>query len=115
MSLETVAKMVAQARVLLQDTVVEYRYSDADILASLNIGLVEIRTIRPDAFLETPNDVPEYDTVNTDEIELDQQMRLPLLYFIVGYSQLRDEEDTSDARAAAFMQTFRQKLTGQVT
>lgn len=118
MAIETVAKLIAQARVLLQDTLASgYRYSDDELLQNLNIGLLEARRLRPDLFLTSLSAVdvtPEYVAVNTTALAIDQQYRLPLLYYVVGMVQLRDEEDTQDARASALMVKFSDQLTGIV-
>ena len=108
----TVAELVSRARVLLQDTVAPYRYPDTDMLVALNDGLMEARRMRPDLFLYTPNDVPQYSAVDATEIDFDDQYRNALVYFVTGYIQLRDEEETSEARAGAFISSFTTKLTG---
>jgi hypothetical protein len=41
---------------------------------------------------------------------MDEQYRTPFLFFMVGFAQLRDEEDTQDARSAAFIGKFTQQL-----
>jgi hypothetical protein len=41
---------------------------------------------------------------------MDEQYRLPFVYFMVGHAQLRDEEDTADARASAFLTKFTSTL-----
>jgi hypothetical protein len=38
------------------------------------------------------------------------QYRVAFLFFMVGFAQLRDEEDTQDTRAAAFIGKFTQQL-----
>ena len=45
-ALDTVAKVTAYARVLLQDTLEPYRYPDADLLAALNTGLMDARRLQ---------------------------------------------------------------------
>ena len=54
--LNTVSDFVAEARVLLQDTVIEYRYPDVDILAALNNGLQEAIRIRQFLFRSNRSD-----------------------------------------------------------
>ena len=52
MALDTVQDYVSAARVLLQDTVAPYRYSDADMIAELNLAILEAKRVRPDLFFE---------------------------------------------------------------
>jgi hypothetical protein len=112
-TLITVANYISAARTLLQDNVdAPYRYSSADIVEGLNLALMEARRLRPDLFLVNPT-VPQYEaTAETAQVAMDQQYRLPVLYYIVGHSQLRDEEDTQDNRAVLFTTQFAQKLLG---
>ena len=113
MALETVEKYVTTARVLLQDEVEPYRYEDAELLVALNLAIMEARRIRPDMFLETFDDLPgDYTTVDSTEVEIDEQYRSAFLYYIVGHAQARDEEDVQDQRAALYLTVFRDQLKG---
>jgi predicted GNAT superfamily acetyltransferase len=106
-ALDTVADYVTRARVLLQDTIESYRYSDADLVEGLNQGLMESRRLRPDLFIFTT--VPSYteaDIAAETAVEIDEQFRVAYVYYMVGNAHLRDEEDTADARAAAFLNKF---------
>lgn len=109
-TLDTVENYVDAARVLLQDTVEEFRYPDADLLLALNLSVIEARRIRPDLFFGTT--APSFSAVNSDAVSVDQQYRTAILYYIVGWAQLRDEEDTQDARAVGFLNRFTSLLTG---
>jgi hypothetical protein len=111
-ALDTVQDYVSQARVLLQDTVQPYRYPDPDLLTALNIGQLEARRERPDLYL-TVTSVPAYTAVDSTAVTMDQQYRLPFLYFVVGFAQLRDQEEGQDARAAVFLSKFVSQLTGR--
>ena len=110
MTIRTVEGLIAQARVLLLDTIVEYRYSDDELLEALNISLLEIRRIRPDLFLLDPTTIPEYTTVDSTAIDVDIMYLNAVLHFVVGQAHLRDEEETTDSRASAFMSSFRSRL-----
>lgn len=105
-ALDTVAKYVTAARTLLSDTVEPYRYSDGSLVFGLSASLLEARKLRPDLFLGRLDDVPEFTANDSSEVEFDQQYRVALLYYIVGHAQLRDDEDTQDARAATFLNKF---------
>lgn len=114
-SLSTVREMVLTARVLLMDTIEPYRYLTDQLITGLNIGLLEARRLRPDLFLFTPNATPSYLFTDADvgkavPIAIDQMYLSALLYYVVGHAQLRDEEDTSDVRAATMLQSFSAQL-----
>jgi len=111
MALDTVANYVAETRVLLQDVVPTYRYGDAELVMALNLGIMTARRNRPDLFLSGV--VPQFtaaDIANNTVFVMDPQYRVAFLFFMVGFAQLRDEEDTQDTRAAAFIGKFTQQL-----
>jgi hypothetical protein len=108
--LDTVADYVRETRTLLQDVVPPYRYTDPELLSTLNMGMLEARKIRADLFLGVAS-VPTYSAVDTTAVVMDQQYRVSFIYFMAGHAQLRDEEDTQDSRAAAFLAKFSSQLT----
>lgn len=112
MALETVDKYVALARTLLQDTYSgSYRYTDDELVLALSLALAETKLKRPDLFLNislqtfAASDIAAATTVNMDEI-----YRMPLVYYMCGHVQLRDNEEVQDQRAAAFLAMFRAQL-----
>lgn len=108
-ALDTVADYVADARVLLQDTVEPYRYATAELVENLNLGLLEMRRLRPDVMMSTfRSSLPKYTTTNTSttNVVCDVQYRMALLYYICGMAQLRDDEATQDNRASIFLNKF---------
>lgn len=106
-ALDTVADYVAQARVLMQDTYgPAYRYESIDIVNALNFGLMRARQLRSDLFIKTDGVVPYFVAEDATVVAFDVQYRQGLLMFIVGHIQLRDDEDTTDERASAFMNSF---------
>lgn len=107
-----VTNYVNYARTLLQDTVDSpYRYSTTDLVRSLNIALGEMRKLRPDLF--PGGDFPIFDGAgnDTDVVPVDAMYFMPIVMFMVGYAQLRDDEEVQDQRAAAFLAIFQAKLT----
>lgn len=110
MALDTVADYVREARVLIQDTVEPYRYPNDNFLQALNIALLESRRIRPDLWIDTS--VPSFNTVDTTEVDFDEQYRTAILFYMCGYVQLIDAEETQDARAASFLAKYTAILTG---
>ena len=103
-ALDTVASYITSARTFLQDTVEEYRYPDADLIEGLNFAMLEARRLRPDLFIG--RSVPSFSTNDTTAVVMDEQYRVPFVYYMVGHVQLRDEEDTQDARASALLNKF---------
>lgn len=107
-ALDTVADYIADARVLLQDTVEPYRYSSAELVENLNLGLLEIRRMRPDLMTGTfRTSVPKYSSTSTSTaVAIDVMYRVALLYYVCGHAQLRDDEATQDQRSLAFLNKF---------
>jgi len=112
MALDTVQNYVDRARILLLDEVEPYRYSTASLVEALNLGILEIRRIRSDVLLSYfRTSLPEFSTTDmTEAVPIDVQYRTALLYYIVGHSHLRDEENTQDSRATAFLNKFTAQL-----
>ncbi len=115
MAYMTVGNLVTQARTLLQDDAGD-RWSDAKIYGSLNMGLLEARRVRPDFYRDTLEFIPRYDpTTDVNEpVSFPVEFIPALINFMVGYTQLIDDEATSDARATVFLNTFTAKLTQPV-
>jgi hypothetical protein len=108
-ALETLGDYVKETRVLLQDTVSPYRYSDIDLVMALNIGLLEARRLRADLFL--PVFTIPYNAVSGTidmnvKVPMDPMYRPAFVYYMTGRVQLRDDEQTQDQRAASLMNKF---------
>lgn len=112
-ALDTVGQYLEEARRLLQDEIIPYRYEDDDLVDALNIGLLEARRLRADLFLPL-FDIPYFDSSGTIDtaatVTIDPMYRQSLIYYIVGRAQLRDDESTTDQRAAAMLTKFTQQL-----
>ena len=112
-ALETVAQYIKEARRLLLDEIVPYRYPEADLVDALNIGFLETKRIRADLFLPVFT-IPYFDSSGTIDtaakVPMDPMYRSTLVYYMVGRMQLRDDEPTVDQRAGAFLQKFEQQL-----
>lgn len=112
MALNTVEDMMLQSRTLLQDTVTPYRYTDQDLINAINQGMLEMRRVRPDLFLGTFAALPSYSLGDTGAtLAIDDQYKMTLMYYVVSIIQFRDEEETTDSRAAGFMNKFSSQLT----
>lgn len=113
MALDTVQDYIDQARVLLQDTVdAPYRYPTADLVENLNMGVLEARRLRPEIFKSYfRSSLPDFSTSNMSAtVPIDPQVRVAFVYYICGMAQLRDEENTQDARSAMFLNKFVSQL-----
>ncbi len=110
--LATVGEYVAEARVLLQDNMSPYRYSDTSMKMALALALLQMRKMRPDIFIgvTAPSLTPS--SADTVSLPIDEVYRLPLLNFMAGYVQLRDEEGGSEQRASMFMNAFATQIMG---
>jgi hypothetical protein len=111
MALDTVGDFVTQARVLLQDSVVPYRYPDSDFIFALNMAVLEARRYRADLYYanNTLGALPSY-TATGNGVAIDPQYRPALLYYVAGYVGMRDAETEQDQRASAFMGAFKERL-----
>jgi hypothetical protein len=114
MALNTVADYIARARTLLQDLVPPYRYLDDDLISNLNEGIQVSRGIRPDLWLSFfRTSLPTYSAGSpTTPVVIDPIFVSAFVYYMAGLSQLSDQEDTTDARATAFLGKFASMLTG---
>lgn len=110
-------EVIRLARDILQDTRVdEYRYNEQSLRDIYNLGIREVRRVRPDFFMLSPaGPLP----VLTDQSDLDTTLvALPdwsinaLVMFIAGYAELRDDQFTVDARAATLLSQFTVQLVG---
>lgn len=111
--LNTVQNYVDQARVLLQDKVVPYRYDDTTLVNALNDAVAEMARLRPDLVFKLMRSMnfPLYSSgAMSTAVTIDYRYRPTVLNYIVGFAQLADMEDTTDARSAAFMQAFTARL-----
>ena len=111
-ALEAVEDYITDARVLLLDTVLPYRYDDGSLLVSLNTMLQQMRRLRPDLFVYTGDDLPAYTAVDDTVVPLEKQFRLALVYGMTSHALARDQEDVQDARATSFMGLFETMLLG---
>lgn len=111
MALDTVQDYVDECRVLLQDSVIPYRYTTDQLVQGLNLALLEARKLRPDLFLSWNWIIPAYSSGNLAEsVTIEPMYRGAFIYYMVGRAQLRDDETTQDQRAVAFMSMFRSQL-----
>jgi len=109
--MKTIQDLLTASRALLQDQMEPYRYPTADLIMGLNLGLTEAYRLRPDMFVR--REVPFFtiaDILNSHT--LPQGYQSAFLYYMIGHVQLRDAEDTQDARAGVFINKFTTQLLG---
>jgi hypothetical protein len=86
----TPAEIIVEARKLLQDTRIPFRYSDTELLGYVNQTLKRVLTIRPDLFTQTslvplqPGDVLQ-------SLPADAH-RLVDIYYVDGYNSVNEVE-----------------------
>lgn len=121
LALKKVSDYIAEARVLLQDTIAPYRYDDASLVRALNFSLLEGRRLRPDLFVyfkcKDDGDVQYFDpsgdaTEKGQTVNIEEQFRQAFLNGLVGFALERDQEDIQDARSNQFLSLMRYMLTG---
>lgn len=109
----TFGSLIAEARTMLQDKVPtdagEYRYSDAEMFEAINGAVVELRTRRPDLFLPwgLRNPMPQYTTADmAAAFPLDLSVYMPMIYYVCGRCELREDTFGQDSRAVVFLNKF---------
>lgn len=109
----TIGRMLLDARAILNDVVPitgKTRYSDEDLIQAFNSALFEVRAKRPDAFLGVGLrvGVPQF-VMPDDQAEvfpLDQTFYPLCVNYIVGKSELREDEFAAEGRAVALLNKF---------
>lgn len=114
----TIADLIAEARVLNQDEDVPYRDDDTKYVQCVNRALQELNRLRPDAFYDTFDGldtvVPTYTTGTVNStFPVPMLFWAPVLYFVVGSIQLKDDEFVADGRAVTLMKQFEAKVQSQ--
>lgn len=111
--------VITEARELLSNTNPDYvRWSDEDLLCTLNRGIEDLKRVRPDAFYTLygiyPGDTPEvvftgagFGQVNWDsEFLLERRFYSALVHYVTAYSFMM--EDSNLGLAQAQLQLYRE-------
>jgi hypothetical protein len=106
-----VSTLTTQARQILQDTVVPYRYSDESLVGIVNEAMYEARRVRPDLFLGKLRTSLTPVASISDQLPLSEQFFGPLVNFVVGRAEMRDDEFTNDKRATTLYGGFYAAMT----
>ena len=111
----TIDDAILQARQILQDISSPHRYPDSELVSYLNSALGEIRRVRPDVFFPYTTPAPFYSDTSlgmSTEFPLEDIYFQPVVYFIAGTAELRDDEFAVDSRAATLLRKFETSLLG---
>lgn len=95
----------------MQDTVAPYRYSDDSLVGIVNECMFEARRVRPDLFMGKLRTDLTLVASASDALPLSQQFFGPMLNFVVGRAEMRDDEFTNDKRATTLYGAFYAAMT----
>jgi len=109
----TVGALLAEARSLLNDTVPisgSPRFTDSDLVSIVNEALLQIRSKRPDAWLTfgLRKSVPTYTMPGNAAtvLPIEDQFYSPLLFYVVGRSELIEDTFADNGRAITLVGKF---------
>jgi len=115
-ALKTVEDYIGDARVLLQDLIAPYRYTDAQLLVALNLALLEGFRTRPDLFIfdrcYAKDGIQQFQAVDTTEVRMELPFRAAFVFGTCSHALARDQEDTQDRRSDDFQNVMQSILLG---
>lgn len=107
--MQVVQDYITAARILMQDTTAAPRYSDDQFKLALDQAFDEAYRHRPDFFIQVT--IPVFaGGASSTAVPAPRGYQTAFLNFIVGQVQLQDQEETTDGRASAFLNSFIAKL-----
>ena len=111
---KTLGDAITESRYLLQDYLAgNYRYSDDRLYAALNDAFSQVYRLRPDLYLSLDFTVPSYTSADSaTAFPISEQYFSAVVYYVVGITELSDDEFTADGRAVTVMQGFKRELLG---
>ncbi len=121
--MSTYQDLLDEARGFVNDAETPYRDEDATYIRHINRGLQEIGRVRPDALfalfsantlnvpvvIESGSPTGNQVLISAD-FQLDMQFYPPLLSYVVGMIELKEDEFTDDGRAITLITAFRNSL-----
>lgn len=121
---KTLDMLLDECRLMLKDRRQPFRYKQEDVLQSINTAFLEMRRLRPDAFVIFENDafisidIPFFTEADlgldpATSIPTPDFLYLPLVYQTVGKLQLGDDEFAVDNRAMTLLASVQQQLLGK--
>lgn len=114
-ALAVVSDYIDDTRVLLQDLVSPYRYSDAQLAIALSVTMLEVRRLRPDLFLGDGtttllSDIPSYTVSDSTAVSIEPAFRTGVLYGMCAHALMRDQEDQPEKSAKDYMDNFLRRM-----
>jgi hypothetical protein len=102
-----VGEIIDYVRDILQDRDdAVRRYPDDSLIRNLNLAVLEIRRVRPDYFIGAFGAPVVQYSLPATEVQLPETCIPSLVKYVAGMAELRDDEYTTDGRAAALLQAF---------
>jgi len=111
----TYGQLLTQARTIMQDQSLPYRYADSELYFALTEAMGDARRLRPDLFLTVGLDAaPVFITaaLATSPFPLGWQFVPAFIDYIIGRAESRDDTYTDDSRAVTFLNRFVARMTG---
>lgn len=110
----TLADIVELARSILQDQRAPYRYNDLELCRFVGEAVSEARRQRPDLFVYSlDEDLPLYTNADLQRaVPLPSFMLTPLVNYVAGRAEMRDDTFTTDGRAVTLLGLFTASLKG---
>jgi hypothetical protein len=100
-----VSDLIFQTREVLQDMAGD-RYTDDRIIRALNLGVLDLRRVRPDVFIGRYHEPTFQATLPGEVFPLPSEIVPSLIKYMAGWVELADDEYTNDGRAAALLGAF---------
>ena len=98
----TADDILRRVRALLQDSTVPFRYTDSDMLDSVNDAQDRMVELRPDYFIGIKF-APARVTSGASVMSVPERLIYPMTLFVAGYMMLREDEFSTDGRAQAII------------
>lgn len=104
-----VGEILQQVRDVLQD-MDGTRYPTDSLIRGLNLAVLQVRSLRPDYFVGTFRDQIPRITTTAEDLPLPDELMGPLTQYVAGWAEMRDDEFTTDGRAAVLLRSFEAQL-----
>lgn len=106
-----VAEIIDAVRDVLQDRDVDdLRYPTDSLVRGLNLAIQQTRMLRPDYFIGTfAAQIPRI-TDASENLPLPDELLGPFVQYVAGWAEMRDDEFTTDGRAALLLRSFSEQL-----
>ena len=107
----TIGQIITEVRKILQDTgTLDVRNPDEELYNAFNVVMTELRRMRPDAFHGQTTFTRYTKDDAATALPVEDQFVMPMVSFIVGYTELKNDQFTNDDRAGILLQKFGQQI-----